>query len=160
MWGMDIIMKNIFYYQTNIGRIGIAEEDNQITNVFFDTDICPKQNLGSNAYSDLKEHVGSNEVAASKECSGSKEVTASKKCSSPNEAAKQNDYYIQETAILREASSQLYDYLLGKRQIFSLPLAPIGTAFMQKVWSRLCDIPYGKTKSYKEIAQAVGNEKA
>jgi len=41
-----------------------------------------------------------------------------------------------------------------------LPLAPAGTAFMQKVWNALLTIPYGETRSYKEIAIAVGNSKA
>ena len=41
-----------------------------------------------------------------------------------------------------------------------MPTAPSGTEFQQKVWKALKDIPYGKTKSYKDIAAAVGNEKA
>jgi methylated-DNA-[protein]-cysteine S-methyltransferase len=124
-------MKNIFFYKTDIGRIGIAEEDNQITNVFFNTDICLNQNTKSEECTELKEYT-----------------VFLKNC------------YINETDILREASSQLFEYLLGKRQVFRLPLSPIGTTFMNKVWSELCDIPYGKTKSYKEIAEAVGNIKA
>lgn len=135
-------MKNIFYYQTDIGRIGIAEKDNQITNVFFETDTCPNRGTESKEYAELNKYMGSNEYAIS------------------NENVVLMDYYLNETDILREASSQLNDYLLGKRQVFSLPFAPVGTAFMKNVWSSLCDIPYGKTKSYKEIANATGNVKA
>ena len=41
-----------------------------------------------------------------------------------------------------------------------MPLAPKGTSFQQKVWAALREIPYGETRSYKEIAAMVGNEKA
>ena len=41
-----------------------------------------------------------------------------------------------------------------------MPLAPKGTPFQQKVWAALQEIPYGETRSYKEIAAMVGNEKA
>ena len=37
---------------------------------------------------------------------------------------------------------------------------PRGTVFQQQVWKVLCDIPYGETRSYKQIAEAIGNPKA
>lgn len=66
----------------------------------------------------------------------------------------------QETPLIAEAKVQLQEYFDGKRQEFHLPLAPKGTEFQKRVWKALCEIPYGETRSYKEIAQAVGNEKA
>ena len=48
----------------------------------------------------------------------------------------------------------------GKRKEFTLPLAPVGTEFMIRVWKSLCAIPYGETRSYKEIAESIGNKKA
>lgn len=60
------------------------------------------------------------------------------------------------TPLLREAATQMQDYFDGKRTSFDLPLAPAGTAFRRKVWQALCAIPYGETRSYAEIAQAVG----
>ena len=65
-----------------------------------------------------------------------------------------------ETAVLREAATQLKAYLAGERRCFSLSLEPVGTPFMQSVWRALCDIPYGRTVSYRDIAAAVGNPKA
>lgn len=63
----------------------------------------------------------------------------------------------QPTPLLREAVAQLHDYFDGKRRAFDLPLAPAtGTAFQRKVWDALCAIPYGETRSYVEIARAVG----
>ena len=44
----------------------------------------------------------------------------------------------------------------GKRQNFSLPIAPEGTAFQKKVWKALQNIPYGQTRSYGEIAKEIG----
>lgn len=69
-------------------------------------------------------------------------------------------YLVQETALITQAAQQIREYLLGQRQEFSLPLAPQGTAFMRSVWNCLCDIPYAETRSYLEIAKAVGNAKA
>lgn len=56
--------------------------------------------------------------------------------------------------------NQLREYFEGKRKIFDLPLSPKGTDFQKKVWQSLLEIPYGETRSYKEIATKVGNPKA
>ncbi|WP_265433206.1 methylated-DNA--[protein]-cysteine S-methyltransferase [Aeromonas salmonicida] len=55
---------------------------------------------------------------------------------------------------------QFAAYFAGRLQRFDLPLAAKGTPFQQSVWRALCDIPYGKTVSYLEIAQSIGNHKA
>lgn len=70
------------------------------------------------------------------------------------------DLQLCETPLLKEAVKQLKSYFEGELKEFSLPLAPEGTAFMKQVWSALCEIPYGKTASYKEIAEKVGSPKA
>ena len=70
------------------------------------------------------------------------------------------DVQIKESKMLKEAFRQLNAYLKGTLQEFSLPLAPVGTEFQMNVWKALCDIPYGKTASYKEIATAVNNPNA
>ena len=62
--------------------------------------------------------------------------------------------------ILQAAETQLTEYLEGKRQHFDLPLDAEGTPFQQKVWGELQHIPYGTTRSYKEIAVALADEKA
>ena len=66
----------------------------------------------------------------------------------------------QETALIKEAYRQLSEYLKGERRKFDLPLNPRGTDFQKRVWRALCDIPYGETRSYKQIAEAIGNPKA
>ena len=60
----------------------------------------------------------------------------------------------------QEAVRQLEDYLSGKRRVFNLPLAPIGSEFQQKVWNALQAIPYGETRSYKEVAEYIQQPKA
>ncbi len=57
-------------------------------------------------------------------------------------------------------AQQLGEYLSGSRRDFTIPLELHGTDFQKRVWKALCDIPYGQTRSYKEIAKAIGNEKA
>lgn len=62
--------------------------------------------------------------------------------------------------ILHQVKQQLEQYFAGQRQQFDLPLDFQGTAFQQQVWQALLTIPYGETRSYKEIAVQLGNEKA
>jgi methylated-DNA-[protein]-cysteine S-methyltransferase len=70
------------------------------------------------------------------------------------------DANIEETPLLKRAGKELKEYFEGKRKTFDLPLAPAGTEFLKKVWTALQDIPYGRTCTYKEIAESVGNPKA
>ena len=58
------------------------------------------------------------------------------------------------------AARQLGDYFAGKRHSFDLPLAPTGTPFQRDVLAALQQIPYGETRSYGELAKAVGRPKA
>lgn len=62
--------------------------------------------------------------------------------------------------LLDEAEKQLNEYFDGKRREFELKLAPIGTDFQLLVWKELQNIGYGKTKSYEDIAHAIGRPKA
>lgn len=66
----------------------------------------------------------------------------------------------EETPVIANAHRQIEEYLRGERQEFDLKLSPKGTSFQQKVWNALLDIPYGETRSYGQIAMAVGNPKA
>lgn len=71
-------------------------------------------------------------------------------------------YSIQETAtaVTGQASEELQEYFQGKRKQFSVPLYMEGTDFQKAVWNALLRIPYGETRSYKEVARMVGNPKA
>lgn len=60
-------------------------------------------------------------------------------------------------SLLQLAATQLAEYFAGRRKKFDLPLKPAGTPFQQKVWEALCAIPYGETRSYREIAEAVAS---
>lgn len=64
-----------------------------------------------------------------------------------------------ETPLLAEAKKQLNGYFNGRRHYFDLPLNPEGTPFQLRVWRALLDIPYGETRSYKDVAIAVGSSK-
>ena len=106
-------MGNIFYYNTPIGLVGITEQNDKITNLFF-------------------------------EC----------------EDIDSKEYTINESFILKEANKQLQAYFNCQLKEFTLPLAPVGTDFMTRVWEALRNIPYGETRSYKDIAIIIGNSKA
>ena len=68
----------------------------------------------------------------------------------------QNDDHV----LLKKTEYQLQEYFLNKRTVFDLPLEFHGTEFQKQIWQALLDIPYGQTRSYKEIAQAIGNVQA
>lgn len=65
-----------------------------------------------------------------------------------------------ETALIKTTYNQLNEYLLGKRKEFNIPIKLEGTAFQKKVWEELKNIPYGETRTYKQIAENIGNPKA
>ncbi len=60
----------------------------------------------------------------------------------------------------RVVLGQLKKYLEGKLQRFDCKLDYEGTSFQKKVWRTLAKIPYGETRSYKEIARAIGHPRA
>ena len=64
------------------------------------------------------------------------------------------------TALALEVERQLQEYLAGERQAFELPLKLQGTPFQEAVWAELQRIPYGVTRSYGEVAAALGNPRA
>lgn len=104
-------MKNIIFYNSKVGKLGIVEENEAIIAITF----------------------------------GEKNIPDSKTC---------------ETPLIKKTIKQLDEYFDGKRKIFDLKLNPQGTEFQKKVWNALYAIPYGETRSYKDIAKACGNENA
>lgn len=104
-------MKNLYFYDTILGVLGISDNGKEIIEVFFG-----EENLG-----DLK---------------------------------------IKETDLIKEAYNQISLFLQGKLKEFDLPIYLEGTVFQKKVWKALRDIPYGETRSYKDIAEEVESPKA
>ena len=76
-----------------------------------------------------------------------KNADAAAKADAPNE-------------LTRQVFRQLDEYFGGTRRTFDFPYRLHGTPFQQKVWAALCEIPYGETRSYKDIAKAIGHPKA
>jgi methylated-DNA-[protein]-cysteine S-methyltransferase len=62
--------------------------------------------------------------------------------------------------ILLETERQLAEYFSGERIQFDLPLQPDGSEFQKKVWQALREIPFGQTRSYLDLAKALGSSKA
>lgn len=65
-----------------------------------------------------------------------------------------------DNSCLAQAAAELNEYFSGQRKDFSIPLDVIGTEFQKKVWRQLQKIPYGKTYSYKELAEKIKAPKA
>lgn len=106
-------MRYVYFYDFPIGRLGIAEDGNGITDIFF-----------------------------------------------PKEKKQFEDVEEKETELIQKAKKQLDEYFAGTRREFSLPLSLKGTEFQKRDWEALCTIPYGETRSYKEVAIQIGNPKA
>jgi methylated-DNA-[protein]-cysteine S-methyltransferase len=68
--------------------------------------------------------------------------------------------WLRDASAFTEAVEQLQEYFAGKRQRFSLQLAPEGTPFQLRVWQELRNIPYGETISYGELARRIGKPNA
>ncbi|MDD2181502.1 MAG: methylated-DNA--[protein]-cysteine S-methyltransferase [Bacilli bacterium] len=67
-----------------------------------------------------------------------------------------NNYEILETPLIKKAYKQIDEYLKGIRKTFDIPIDYSGTEFQKRVWKALLNIPYGETKTYKEIANMIG----
>lgn len=65
-----------------------------------------------------------------------------------------------ESPVLRKAYEQLMEYFERKRKVFDFPMEPRGTEFQRRVWNALTEIPWGETRSYADIAAALGKPKA
>jgi methylated-DNA-[protein]-cysteine S-methyltransferase len=102
----------VAHIETKIGPLGIAEEDQFLTHLFFHRKKSPKN--------------------------------ATEKW----------------TPLLRKVAKEIEEYLRGKRKEFDIPLKLSGTEFQLSVWNALQTIPYGETRSYREIAEQIGNAKA
>jgi methylated-DNA-[protein]-cysteine S-methyltransferase len=105
-------VKSIYYYQTEIGPVGIADNGGAITHLVWNQNKLPAGIM------------------------------------------------VRQTSLLNEAARQLFEYLAGKRRTFELPTAVAGTPFQLSVWEALQTISYGETRSYKDIAEAIGKPTA
>lgn len=65
-----------------------------------------------------------------------------------------------EAAVAAQVVAQLIEYGRGERTAFDLPLAQFGTPFQQQVWAELRRIPFGQTRTYAQVAAAIGRPAA
>lgn len=65
-----------------------------------------------------------------------------------------------ETPLIQEVKKQLLEYFAGERTTLQFPFSETGTMFQKKVWVALRQIPYGETRSYKQIAEMIGQPTA
>ena len=66
-------------------------------------------------------------------------------------------HIIREASLARRVREQVLAYFAGERSEFELPLAPVGSEFQQRVWAALRAIPFGETRSYGDLARALGS---
>lgn len=61
---------------------------------------------------------------------------------------------------IQQAKTELTEYFSGQRKSFTIPLETPSTDFQRQVWDQLLTIPHGKTRSYQEQAERIGNARA
>lgn len=81
-------------------------------------------------------------------------------CLKKNESLKKATPFATVKGLSNKVFRELTEYFAGKRKLFDLPLSMKGTAFQQKVWRALLQISYGETRTYGEMAAAIGSPKA
>ena len=69
------------------------------------------------------------------------------------------DFRKETSPVIEQTKRQLDDYFAGNRKEFDIQLHTFGTDFQNRVWKALLDIPYGKTRTYMEIAKSIDNAK-
>ncbi|MDL2212109.1 methylated-DNA--[protein]-cysteine S-methyltransferase [Erysipelotrichaceae bacterium OttesenSCG-928-M19] len=67
---------------------------------------------------------------------------------------------VKETELIKETQQQISEYFKKQRQYFDVPLKLVGTPFQVSVWQEIIKIPYGETRSYQDIAKAIGKPNA
>lgn len=92
--------------------------------------------------------------------SGLKELRFIKKDSITNLPEQTQDNFTKAAQICKQAKEELKKYFEGSLKQFTVQLSPEGTDFQKSVWKELCKIPYGKTLSYKQIAENLNNPKS
>ena len=92
--------------------------------------------------------------------SGLKELRFIKKDSITNLPEQTQDNFTKAVKICKQAKEELQKYFEGSLKQFTVQLSPEGTDFQKSVWKELCKIPYGKTLSYKQIAENLNNPKS
>ncbi len=66
----------------------------------------------------------------------------------------------EETRVLDQAERELREYFASERRVFAVKVAPRGTPFQMKVWKLLCEIPFGETRAYVDLAKKLGDKNA
>ena len=91
---------------------------------------------------------------------GITDIYTEKELEDKEKLIKDKNYILEETSLILEAHNELEEYFKGKRKEFTISLSPEGTEFQKKVWQELIKIPYGETRSYKDIAIKIGKPTA
>lgn len=71
-----------------------------------------------------------------------------------------NPRWVRNDVFFADVRVQVEEFMTGQRTAFNVKLNPQGTDFQKRVWAELCRIPCGETRSYKDVAVALGNENA
>ena len=91
---------------------------------------------------------------------GITDIYTEKELDDKEKLIKDKNYTLEETSLILKAHNELEEYFKGERKEFTISLSPEGTEFQKKVWQELIKIPYGETRSYKDIAIKIGKPTA
>lgn len=157
---------DLYIFEENSAIVAVQMEEASVKAMLSKADRKRRNSLRAGAMcvepGDVKEAeaLGFGGVDGDALCAGRAGLGVTSGDVSETEALGMTENAFEETALIRQAFEELTEYFMGLRKVFTVPLAPEGTEFQRKVWQALCDIPYGQTRCYSEIAEAIGNPKA
>ena len=143
------------YLDTPIGRLGLAEDGTGISDLFF-----ARADAMRGGSTDAPGAPDATLASSRANADAPDAQTAQDKRAHRKEQTILDYAQMQETPLLREAAKQIGEYFSGTRKAFDLPLSYHGTPFQMADWGALLTIPYGETRSYRDIAEQIGNPKA
>ena len=144
-----LIIMAVFFYN---GTVKDKEQAQDIADLTAKTESL--ENQQDQILTALKETYEEQKTAAESNASSDVSSEADNKSEKDSAEDKENNPVVQQTI------KELEEYFAGNRKVFTVPLDLRGTEFQKKVWEALREIPYGETRSYKEIAEKIGNPKA
>ncbi|WP_019482904.1 methylated-DNA--[protein]-cysteine S-methyltransferase [Arthrobacter sp. TB 23] len=158
-------MKTHKFIDTPIGRLLLVVERGALTAVFHDLHKPPP--IPSAVGLPFARILGANTIPGLSNGSGAPGTSGGSAGSGGHTSAAGGSGVVEEhmsaaslkadTATFNRASDQFRAYFAGSRRAFSLPVHANGTDFQQKVWAAVLAIPYGETRSYRELAAQLGN---
>lgn len=144
-------MNKIYFYNTLVGNLAIITKDLAVTHISW----CGRESFVS------QEMMLNTYMQHDKTSNFKKTISKSDKSTTKKTSANMNEsaFILEETSLHKRTIAEVTKFLNGQLKEFTVAIKPKGTDFQLKIWDLLKTIPYGKIKTYGDIAKQIGNPK-